>query len=83
MTYGYTVSDSANRSVFLDTFQFIIDKLHFAPIGEQREDIDRSLYQNFTKDGQTLFLESNVETDYVGILSDTELPITALHKWKQ
>lgn len=83
MTYGYTIADAADRKVFLDASRFVQDQLHYSPIGERREDVDGSLYQNFVKDGQTLFLESNVETDYVAIMSDTDLPIKSLRRWKQ
>ena len=81
MTYGYTMAYSADRNVFLDTANYIVDSLRFSPIGERIEDVDGSVYQNFAKEGDTIFLESNVETDYVGILSNKELQIDAKRKW--
>lgn len=83
MTYGYTMANTADRSVFNDAFRFIQENLHFIPVGNRVEDIDGSVYQNFSREGDTIFLESNVETDYVGILSNKELPIDAIHKWIQ
>lgn len=83
MTYGYTMANTADRSVFDDAFRLIRDKLHFMPVGDRVEDVDGSVYQNFANEGDTIFLESNTETDYVGILSNKELQIDALHTWIQ
>ena len=81
MKYRYTIADAANREAFEEAVPFIIKKLHFKPDGEALTDVDGSLRQKFTGENGYLILESDVQVDYVGIVSDSKLPINCLHKW--
>ena len=81
MIYGYTIADAADRGVFEEASEFIVEKLHYLPTDDTVEDVDGSLFRSFEKDGNMLRLESERQIDYVAIKSDVELPIQCLRKW--
>ena len=82
MKYGYTIADAADRKVFDEAVLLIIETLHFKPSHDYPEDIDGSIKKAFTRDDGNLILEIDAQVDCVDIISDVELPITCLHKWK-
>lgn len=83
MKYGYTVADGASQEVFKEVVPFITEQLHYKPSGGVLEDVDGSLMQEFTKDGNGLTLISDGQVDYVAIISEVELPIECLVKWTE
>ena len=82
MKYGYTIADAADRKIFDEAVLFIIETLHFKPSRDYPEDVDGSIKKEFTRDDGNLILENDAQVDCVDIISDVELPITCLHKWK-
>lgn len=82
MKFGYTICDSANMNVYRDAIQFIVEQLGYIPSNDELHDVDDSVWQTFQKGNAKLKLESNVQIDYVAIISDVELPIDCLHKWE-
>ncbi len=81
MTYGYTIADTADRAVFNKAVHFITEELHYSTADRLLEDVDGTLVQAFSKNGSLIQLESNVQINYVAILSDTPLQIQCLHEW--
>ena len=83
MKHGYTICDAANQEVYLESVEFIVRELGYQPLDDELQDVDGSIWRSFVKGNCKLVLESNAQIDYVGIVSEVELPIECLHKWKR
>ena len=82
MRFGYTICDSANMNVYHEAITFIINQLGYTPLNDELHDVDDTICQTFKKGNARLKLESDTQINYVGIISDVELPIACLRKWE-
>ena len=83
MKYGYTVADQADAQAFAEAYDFIVEKLCYTPSEPADIDVDGSMIQCFRKGEDTIRLEYDMQTDYVGIISDRKLPIRALAEFQE
>ena len=77
------ICDAANEDVYKEAADFIIDMLRYRPMNDELQDVDGSIWRTFEKGSKRFVLKSDVQINYVAIISDTELPIRCLHKWRK
>ena len=82
VVYGYTVADVADIDVFFEVVEFVKNQLGYYPDSDVVADVDGSIYQSFKQGEKHLSIECDKKIDYVAIVSDSELQITCLHKWR-
>lgn len=83
MEFEYMICDTAHEDVYKEAADFIIDMLGYRHMNDELQDVDGSIWRTFEKGSQRLVLKSDVQINYVVIISDTELPIRCLRKWKK
>ena len=81
MKYGYTIADHADHIVFAELAEFVEKTLSYEKDSEAVYDVDGSVFQRFSSGENHIIIESDIETDYVALISNIQLPITCLAKW--
>ena len=82
MKFGYMICDTANLEVYRDAVRFLVEEMECVSMNDELHDVDDSIWQTFKRGDSKIRLESNTQVDYVAIISEEELPIECLHKFK-